>query len=162
MPLTAADDEPMRQAIAASRQALDEGNMPFGATLVAPDGRLLWTARNNQVSSGDCTGHAELVLVREARAALGADAVRGGTVYASGEPCAMCSGAMFWAGIRRVVYAASQDDIAAALGGDTLPIRSAAVYAGARPPVRVDGPLQADAAIAVLQDAAARFAGRVR
>ena len=154
MPLTAADHDPMHRAIEASRAAVAAGNMPFGATLVSPDGRLLWTAQNNQVTSGDCTGHAELVLVREARAALGAEAVRGGTVYASGEPCAMCSGAMFWAGIRRVVYAASQDDISAALGGDTLPIRSAQVYAGASPSVQVDGPLLADEAIAVLRDAA--------
>lgn len=157
MTITPADHEPMRRAIEASRAAVAAGNMPFGATLVAPDGRLLWTAQNNQVTSGDCTGHAELVLVRDARAALGADAVSGGTVYASGEPCAMCSGAMFWAGIRRVVYAASQDDIAAALGGDTLPIRSAQVLAGASPPVQVDGPLLADAAIAVLREAAARL-----
>lgn len=162
MTLTAADHEPMRRAIEASRQALAAGNMPFGATLVSPEGTLRWTAQNNQVTSGDCTGHAELVLVRAARAALGADALRGATVYASGEPCAMCSGAMFWAGIRRVVYAASQDDIGAALGGDSLPIRSAAVYAGASPAVRVDGPLMADAAIAVLQEAAAVLAGRVR
>lgn len=153
MPVTAADHEPMRRAIEASREAAAEGNMPFGATLVSPEGALLWTARNNQITSGDCTGHAELVLVREASAALGAPALRGATVYASGEPCAMCSGAMFWAGIRRVVYAASQDDIAAALGGDTLPIRSAAVYAGATPAVQVDGPLQAEAAIAVLRQA---------
>ncbi len=99
MPLTNADHEPMRLAIQASRDAAAVGNMPFGATLVSPAGELLWTARNNQVTSGDCTGHAELVLVREARAALGAEAVRGGTVYASGEPCAMCCGAMFWAGM---------------------------------------------------------------
>ncbi len=157
MPLTAADHDPMRRAIEASRQAVAAGNMPFGATLVAPDGRLLWTAQNNQLTSGDCTGHAELVLVRDARAALGAEALRGGTVYASGEPCAMCSGAMFWAGIRRVVFAASQDDIGAALGGDSLPIRSAQVYVGASPAVQVDGPLMGDEAIAVLREAAARL-----
>lgn len=162
MPLTDADHEPMRLAIQASRDAAAAGNMPFGATLVSPHGRMLWTAQNNQVSSGDCTGHAELVLVRDARASLGTEAVRGGTVYASGEPCAMCSGAMFWAGIRRVVYAASTEDIATALGGDTLPIRSAQVYAGASPAVQVDGPLLAETAIAVLQDAAARLAGRTR
>ncbi len=162
MPLTDADHEPMRRAIQASRDAARAGNMPFGATLVSPAGQLLWTAQNNQVTSGDCTGHAELVLVREARAALGAEAVRGGTVYASGEPCAMCSGAMFWAGIRRVVFAASTADIADALGGDSLPIRSAEVFAAASPPVQVDGPLQAGDAIAVLQDAARGWAGRVR
>jgi tRNA(adenine34) deaminase len=157
MPITDADHEPMRLAIEASRAAVAEGNMPFGATLVSPDGALLWTARNNQVTRGDCTGHAELVLVREATAALGAPALRGATVYASGEPCAMCSGAMFWAGIRRVVFAASQDDIAAALGGDTLPIRSAQVYAGATPAVQVDGPLLGSSAIEVLREAGRRL-----
>lgn len=153
MPITDADHEPMRLAIEASRQAVAAGNMPFGATLVSPAGALLWTAQNNQLTSGDCTGHAEMVLVRDAAAELGAAALRGGTVYASGEPCAMCSGAMFWAGIRRVVFAASQQDIIDALGGDQLPIRSAHVYAGASPAVQVDGPLQGESAIAVLRQA---------
>ncbi|HOY36451.1 MAG TPA: nucleoside deaminase [Piscinibacter sp.] len=157
MPITAADHEPMRQAIEASREAVAEGNMPFGATLVSPEGSLLWTARNNQITRGDCTGHAELVLVREATAKLGADALRGGTVYASGEPCAMCSGAMFWAGIRRVVFAASQQDIIDALGGEQLPIRSAQVYAGASPAVQVDGPLLGSSAIEVLREAGRRL-----
>ncbi len=157
MPITAADHEPMRQAIEASREAIAEGNMPFGATLVSPEGSLLWTARNNQITRGDCTGHAELVLVREATAKLGADALRGGTVYASGEPCAMCSGAMFWAGIRRVVFAASQQDIIDALGGEQLPIRSAQVYAGASPAVQVDGPLLGSSAIEVLREAGRRL-----
>lgn len=156
MPLTPDDETPMQAAIAASRAALAAGDMPFGATLVGPDGALRWTARNRQVTTGDCTAHAELVLVREATAALGAAALRGATVYASGEPCAMCAGAMFWAGVRRVVFAASQDDIAAVLGGPVLPIRSAQVYAGAQPAVEVDGPLQADAAISVLREAASR------
>jgi tRNA(Arg) A34 adenosine deaminase TadA len=157
MPITAADHEPMRQAIEASREAVAEGNMPFGATLVSPEGSLLWTARNNQITRGDCTGHAELVLVREATAKLGADALRGATVYASGEPCAMCSGAMFWAGIRRVVFAASQQDIIDALGGEQLPIRSAQVYAGASPAVQVDGPLLGSSAIEVLREAGRRL-----
>jgi tRNA(Arg) A34 adenosine deaminase TadA len=151
MTLIANDEAPMRLAIDASRAALRAGNMPFGATLCSAQGELLWTAQNNQVTSGDCTGHAELVLVRDAVHTLGAPALRGGTVYASGEPCAMCAGAMFWAGIRRVVFAASTADIAHALGGDELPIRTAAVYAGASPAVQVDGPLLADEAIDVLR-----------
>jgi len=157
MPVTPADEAPMRAAIEASRAALAAGNMPFGATLVAPDGTLLWTAQNDQVTSGACTGHAEVVLVRDASAALGAAALRGATVYASGEPCAMCSGAMFWAGIRRVVFAASQDDIIATLGGPPLlPIRTAQVYAGADPAIEVDGPLLRDDAVAVLAAGAAK------
>lgn len=139
----------LREAIAASRQALDAGNMPFGASLVK-DGKLLWVAQNNQRSTEDCTGHAEVVLIRQARAALGAGATQGATVYASGEPCAMCAGAMFWAGISRVVYAATTPDIEAALGGPSLPMRCADALAGARPAVSVEGPMLRDEAVAVL------------
>jgi tRNA(adenine34) deaminase len=67
MPTEDPDLAPMRLAIQASREALAEGNMAFGATLVK-DGRVLDVARNNQVLSGDCTGHAETVRVRQARA----------------------------------------------------------------------------------------------
>jgi tRNA(Arg) A34 adenosine deaminase TadA len=150
------DTAPMRAAIAASRAAMEAGNMPFGATLVSAAGAQLLVAQNNQVTSDDCTGHAETVLVREAAAKLGPDALKGATVYASGEPCAMCAGAMFWAGITRVVFAASQDDICTTLGGATLPIGSATVLAGATPPVMVDGPLLGAEALAVLRDFAQR------
>ena len=156
MALSPNDHEPMRLAIEASRQAVAEGNMPFGATLAAPDDTVLHVSRNNQVTSGDCMGHAETVLVREASAALGADALRGATVYASGEPCAMCSGAMFWAGITRVVFAASQDEIGAVLGGPILPIHTAQTLAGCTPAVVVDGPLLGAQALAVLREASAK------
>src|SRR4030095_1761106 len=95
-------------------------------------------------------------LIREATARLGADALRGATVYASGEPCAMCSGALFWSGVRRVVYAASSEVMAKLLGGDVLPIRCTQVFAGASRPVEVDGPVLEEAASAVLREAAAR------
>lgn len=153
MPITPHDEAPMRRAIEASQQALDRGDMPFGATLVSPQGELLQVSLNNQNTSADCTGHAEMVLVREAQVRLGAAALRGATVYASGEPCAMCSGAMYWAGIARVVYAASQADIGAALGGDALPIETSSVYTGASREVVVEGPLLRDAAVAVLRKA---------
>ena len=152
------DLAPMQLAIAASRAALDAGNNPYGATLVSAGGEVLHVAGNNEVSSGDCTGHAEVVLVREASARLGPAALRGSTVYASGEPCAMCSGGLFWAGVRRVVYAASNEVMAEMFGGDRLPIGCAEVLAGASPPVRVDGPVLAEPALAVLRDAVARRA----
>lgn len=158
MPLTNPHDDDtgpddsvhMQAAIQASRQALAAGNMPFGATLVK-GGRTLWTAQNHQRTASDCTAHAEVVLVREARQALGDDATVGATVYASGEPCAMCAGAMFWAGIRRVVFGATTPDIEAALGGPSLPMRCHAALAGAQPAVQVDGPWLREEAVAVLQ-----------
>jgi len=141
----------MTLAIDASAAALDAGNMPFGATLVAPDGQVLLVAENTQITTQDCTAHAELVLVREAARTLGTASLRGATVYASGEPCAMCCGAMFWAGISKVVFAASTADIEAALGGPSLPIDSRSVLQGARPAVEVQGPFMADEAVAVLR-----------
>lgn len=145
-----ADERHLRDAIAAARAARAAGNMPFGAVLVR-DGRALWTAQNDQVTSGDCTGHAEVVLVREAAKALGPAALRGATVYASGEPCAMCSGAMFWAGIARVVFGAPTPAMAALLGDPTLPPRCAEVLAGASPAVEVVGPLLLEESMAALQ-----------
>src|SRR3954465_4127452 len=108
----------MRQAIEASREALLAGDMPFGAVLVR-QGSPLHVSRNNQITGRDLMGHAEVVLVREVSTLYGREALRGATVYASGEPCAMCSGALFWAGIARVVFAATTADIAEALGGPT-------------------------------------------
>ncbi|MDP4073954.1 nucleoside deaminase [Acidovorax sp. A1169] len=147
------DHAAMRLAIEASRQALASGDNPFGATLASPEGQVLHTARNNQNTTRDCTGHAEMVLVREASAALGPEALRGATVFASGEPCAMCAGAMFWAGIARVVYAASQQDIAQALGGPQLATPCADLLAQACPPVAVQGGLLRAEAAAALRGA---------
>lgn len=146
-----ADHHAMAQAIDASRQALAAGDMPFGATLTDAAGQVLWVARNHQVTGQDCMAHAETVLVQEVQKALGPQAMQGGTVYASGEPCAMCSGALFWAGVRRVVYAATTQDIAQTLGGPVLPATAQQVLGSATPAVAVQGGLQRDAAVQVLQ-----------
>lgn len=80
------DDETlMRRAIALSRQALAQGDAPYAAVLVR-HGVVLAEALNRQHSDDDCTAHAETVLVRAAQRALGLPALRGTTVYASGEP----------------------------------------------------------------------------
>jgi tRNA(adenine34) deaminase len=146
-----AEKAAMQLAIDAAERAITASDMPFGATLVAPDGKVLLVAANNQNSASDCTGHAEMVLVREGQKQLGLAALRGTTVYASGEPCSMCSGAMFWAGVKRVVFAASTAQIIEALGEPILPMTSAQTLAGAVPAVNVDGPLLGDEAYAVLK-----------
>jgi tRNA(adenine34) deaminase len=144
------DTHCMRLAIEASDKALAAGNMPFGASL-ARDGVLLHVSQNNQCTSSDCTGHAEVVLLREASSKLGRSALQGTTVYASGEPCAMCSGALFWAGVTRIVFAASNDDILEVLGDPGIGMHCAELLATATSPVSVEGPLLRDAAVAVLR-----------
>jgi tRNA(adenine34) deaminase len=150
MPVSSDDSEFMRLAIVASQRAVANGNLPFGAALVR-DGQVLHVSCNNQRTTSDCTGHAEVVLIREAATKYGAAALRDATVYASGEPCAMCSGAMYWAGIARVVYAATNPDIIAALGSPALTMRCADVLGAGDRPVQVEGPLLRDEAVAVLR-----------
>lgn len=145
----------MRLAIAASRAALQNGDEPYGATLATPDGRALLVALNNQNSTHDCTAHAEMVLVRRALDELGPESLQGATVYASGEPCAMCAGALYWAGVAHVVYAVSQPEMAGLLNGRLLPARAEQLLGTAEPPVPVTGGLMHKEAMAVLQEAAA-------
>ena len=102
-----ADLPHLRHAIAESRVARRRGDMPYGAVLADAQGRFLLAAQNTQVTTQDITGHAELNLLRDASRRFGAAALKGGTVYASGEPCAMCAGAIYWAGVARVVYGLS-------------------------------------------------------
>lgn len=153
---SAADLHAMQLAIDASRSALDQGDEPYGAVLVASDGQVLLVAQNRQNSTRDCTAHAEMELLRNAEVELGADVLQDASVYASGEPCAMCAGAMYWAGVGRVVYAAAQPEMAQLMGGRLLPARCADLLGTAEPPVPVTGGLLADEALQVLRSAAAR------
>ncbi len=147
--MTSEDDlRHLRAAIAASRRARDRGNAPYGAVLVAADGALLATAENTQVTTQDCTAHAEVNLVREAVPRLERGQLAGATLYASGEPCAMCAWAIYLAGIRRVVFALGQPRMPGSIG-----LRAAEVLAHARPPVAVLGPVLEDEAAAVVSAA---------
>ncbi|MBP6901902.1 MAG: nucleoside deaminase [Burkholderiaceae bacterium] len=103
--LEAADAAALRRAIALSDQAASLGSRPFGAVIVAADGRWLAEGHNNNAASGDCTAHAEVMALRQAAAAgLRREQLAGATMVASGEPCVMCAGAIFWSGLRRVVF----------------------------------------------------------
>jgi tRNA(Arg) A34 adenosine deaminase TadA len=147
------DRRAMRAAIAEARAARRRGDRPYGAALVTADGTLRLACGNEQVTRDDVTAHAEVMLVREATRRLGAAALAGATVHASGEPCAMCAGALYWAGVARIVWAASQPAMAAAAGGDLLPMRCADALAGASRPVRVEGPLLEAESLAVIRGA---------
>lgn len=101
------DTDHLRRAIALAREAREEGNAPFGAVLVGEDGRVLAEGRNTVNTERDVTGHAETNLMRKVWRLQDADTLAASTLYASGEPCAMCAGAIFWGGVGRVVYGAS-------------------------------------------------------
>ena len=120
-----ADEDFMRLALAEATAAALRGEVPVGAVVVAPDGRLLARAGNRTIDPADPTGHAEILAMREAARVLGNYRLTGATVYVTLEPCLMCAGAMVHARVGRVVYAATDPKSGAVtslyrVGGDGL------------------------------------------
>ena len=107
------DPEPLARAIALAARNVADGGGPFGALVVAPDGRE-FEGVNRVTRDNDPTAHAEVVAIRAAGAALGTFDLAGCVLYASCEPCPLCLSAALWARVDRVVYAADRHDAAAA------------------------------------------------
>ena len=104
-PLDERDGRYLRKAIAWSHAARRRGNLPFGAVIVSADGQVLAEDHCNSEETGDVTGHAETNAVRKlAGRGLPREQLAAATLYASGEPCVMCAGAIFWTGLGRVVF----------------------------------------------------------
>lgn len=143
----------LRRAIAVAAESRRQGNHPFGAVLVGPDGAVLMEAMNGFGVDGDATGHAERNLMTRASAAYGAGFLAGCTMYASAEPCAMCAGAAYWAGVGRVVYGMSEKALKESIGPHpenlTLDLPCRSVFAAGQRVVVVVGPLLAAEAAAV-------------
>lgn len=140
----------LREAISIADDAVSHGNHPFGALLTDGSGAVVLRAENSVTTDRDVTAHAETNLVRLATRQYSFADLATCTLYTSCEPCAMCSGAIFWAGIGRVVYALDEVgllDITTAEGDSPmlmLPCRS--VFAAGARPVDVAGPALLDEA----------------
>ena len=97
----------MSQALEEAQQAATRGEVPVGAVIVGPEGRVIARAGNRMRELGDPTAHAEMLAIRAACAALGMDRLTGCDLYVTLEPCAMCAGAIAAARLRRVCFGAS-------------------------------------------------------
>ena len=101
----ALDEALMMEALRAARRAMEAGDIPVGAVL-AIDGTIVAAAGNEVVARHDPTAHAEMVVMRRAAQLLGNERLNGAVLYVTLEPCAMCSAAMSYARISRVVWGA--------------------------------------------------------
>ena len=88
-----ADGAAMGAALDEARAAAEAGDVPVGAVVAAPDGRVLARARNRRELNHDPTAHAEILALRGAAAAVGSWRLDGCTLYVTLEPCAMCAAA---------------------------------------------------------------------
>ncbi|OOY33004.1 nucleoside deaminase [Thioclava sp. F36-6] len=97
----------MQQALAEAREAAKRGEVPVGAVVVAPDGRVVAAAGNRTRELGDPTAHAEILAMREACAQIGSERLPGYDLYVTLEPCPMCASAISQARIARLYYGAA-------------------------------------------------------
>ena len=143
----------LRQSFEVARRAMTHGNHPFGALLVDQSGTVLIEAENGYMPSHDGTAHAERLLATQACTTIDANILRNATLYSSAEPCAMCAGAIYWAGIGRLVYGLSEHRLRELTGNHpenpTLDLPCREVFASGQRATEVVGPLLEDEAAAV-------------
>jgi tRNA(Arg) A34 adenosine deaminase TadA len=138
----------MRKAFDVARQAKERGDHPFGCVLVGQGGEILMEQGNGYISEGrDMTAHGERLMATRASKAYPPKFLAECTLYVSAEPCAMCSGAVYWAGIGRLVFGQTEHDLKKATGAHeenpTLNLPCRTVLAAGQRNVEVIGPLLA-------------------
>ncbi|MGV3490437.1 MAG: nucleoside deaminase [Devosia sp.] len=149
MPQRDYDERLLRRAFDVARQARDAGEHPFGALIADKHGNILREQPNAYASmGGDRTAHAERLVAMWAQQNLSDEELAGCTLYTSAEPCAMCSGTIYWVGIGRVVYGLAEHDMKAITGAHvenpTLDLPCRVVFEAGQRPTDVVGPLLAD------------------
>jgi tRNA(Arg) A34 adenosine deaminase TadA len=149
-------DALLRRAIVLADEARAGGNHPFGALLADREGRVVLEAGNTVGTTGDVTGHAETNLVSAATRRFSREELAGLVLVTSCEPCAMCSGAIYWSAIGAVVYGLSEEGLLALTGDDpenpTLSLPCRVVLRAGQREIAVTGPLLEDEAAASHHD----------
>jgi tRNA(Arg) A34 adenosine deaminase TadA len=138
----------LRRTFDVARRARTHSNHPFGAILVDADGKILIEMENGFMPDRDMTGHAERLLATEASKRIDPSILARSTIYSSAEPCAMCAGAIYWAGIGRLVYSLSERRLKKLTGNHaenpTLHLPCRKVFAAGQRKTEVVGPLIED------------------
>ncbi len=140
----------IRECYALAKKAVENGNHPFGALLVLEGGTVL-KAENTVNSSQDQTRHAEMNLVSEASRLFDPATLARVILYTSTEPCAMCTGAIFQAGISQVVFGCRAQALYALVNSDLF-ISSRDILALGRRETIVTGPVLEDEGMQIHRD----------
>ena len=151
------DEALLRRAFNVARRSRAAGDHPFGSVLADGEGNLIMEQGSGFTSEGgDRTAHAERLLASRAARAYDLKFLARCTLYTSAEPCAMCAGAIYWAGIGRVVYGQTEKSLKAETGAHdenpTLDLPCGIVFAAGQRSTEVVGPLLEDEAAALQAD----------
>jgi tRNA(Arg) A34 adenosine deaminase TadA len=106
----------LNRCLEIANHSVKNGNHPFGAVIVV-DGVIRLGQGNEVGTKQDVTAHAEILLIQKAQRVLTENELERSVLYSSTEPCAMCSGAIYWAGVKNVIYACKSSDLNLIVGG---------------------------------------------
>jgi tRNA(Arg) A34 adenosine deaminase TadA len=151
------DEALLRRAFDVARRSRAAGDHPFGSVLADGEGRVLMEQGNGYTTEGgDRTAHAERLIASRAARAHDLKFLIRCSLYTSAEPCVMCAGAIYWAGIGRVVYGQTEKALKKQTGAHeenpTLDLPCALVFAAGQRPTEVVGPLLEDEAAQLQAD----------
>lgn len=143
--LTTTDRALLERTIQIAEESRQTGNHPFGALLANADGNILLESGNTAATDRG-TGHAELNVARKAAGLFTAEFLSACTLVTSVEPCCMCAGGIYWAGIGRVVYGMTEKRLATLTGDNpenlTMDMPCTQVFGAGQRKVVVVGPVQ--------------------
>lgn len=151
------DEKYIRVAIEVAKEAKSNGDLPFGCLLVKESGEVLLKGKNSINTDHDCLAHAEINLIRAASKSYDHSFLHDCTIYTSDEPCPMCTAAIYWSGIGKLVYGLSKESYYKIVGRDNpnwvfeMPVRE--LLARGERKIEVIGPLlEEEASMLHLQD----------
>ncbi len=144
------DETFIKQVMDLARQAAEQNIDPFAALLVK-DGQLLASSLNQCVALSDPTAHAEMAVISEYCRENGLISLEGYTIYCSAEPCVMCSGAIHWSRISRVVFCMSQAHLQQFSGGKPKPSCEEIINVGNKK-IEIVGPVLPELGIQLFTD----------
>ena len=135
----------LKRCIELSKEAVEEGNNPFGALLIDKNGSIIIESGNVEITEKDCTGHAETNVMKLASKKFSKEFLWDCTLYTTAEPCCMCTGAIYWGNVGNIVYGISESELLKLTGSDeknpTFDIPCRDIIARGQKDIKVTGPI---------------------
>ncbi|MCH8320408.1 MAG: nucleoside deaminase [Acidobacteria bacterium] len=148
---TEVDREYILRTYELARSAVVNGNHPFGALLVYK-GKIIIEFEHSAVTTRDLTKHAETGLVSVATQQFSRQILSESTLYTSTECCIMCCGAVHWAGIPKMVYGTTANQMSKLLDSDAASLPAREVFQQIHPQMVVVGPVMEEEGLKVHSD----------
>ena len=143
--MTDIDKKLLKRTVEIAHEALENGNHPFGALLADRDGNIL-LEQGNEFKEGGSAYHAETILLLKAAKRYDPLFLRSCTLYSNFEPCCMCTGALYWTNVGRLVFGATEKDLLKFTGDNeenpTFSLSSRDVVSHGQKEIEIEGPVE--------------------